>query len=364
MSSKSTRRDFLKGKSATRTVRDLAQGAMAAHGAAGPGMPPPAASYLIQVTRRAMACQFEVSLNAGQYAQGTEAALEALEIVSALEDQMSVFRPESEISRLNRTAADAPVELEPRLFGLLELAWRLSEETGGAFDVTSAPLWKAWGFARREGAVPSENELARALACVGARLVELDPEHRSVRFLKPGVAINLGSIAKGEALDRCAEHLADAGVEDFLLEGGQSSVLARGTRMEPSGEPGGWVVGVRDPVRPNTRLAEIRLSDQALATSGSARQYFRHQGRRLGHILDPRSGQPAEGVYSATVVASTAAVADALATAFCVMGPEAALAHCQSRPELAAMLVCPGPRGSGVEIVSSGFDEDRLKMLV
>lgn len=378
MARKSTRRDFLQGRSAADAAADLGQRAAEKAACGKPPVDAGGRSYLIHVTRRAMACEFEVTLNAGQYEGGTAAALDALELVSDLEEQMSVFRPESEISRLNRTAAGDPlgaaaVPVEPRLFELLQLAWQISKETDGALDVTSGPLWKAWGFARREGAMPSDEELADALGRVGAGLVELVAEHRSIRFLKPGVELNLASIGKGYALDRSAESLLAAGVRDFLLHGGQSSVLARGRRMEPARpgkpaaapeQPSGWVVGLRDPVRPNIRLAEIRLVDQALATSGSARQYFRHQGRRYGHIIDPRNGQPAEGVYSATVVAPTAALADALATAFCVMGPESAISYCHERPQLAVVLVCPGPQGSGVQLHSAGFEEGRLDILV
>jgi len=360
MARKTTRRDFFRGRSAAEAAADLA----GRTGAAGPSSHPDEKSYLIHVTRRAMACQFELDLNAGQYPQGTTAAQNALKLVSQLEEQLSVFRPESEISRLNRTAADAPVQVEPRLFELLKISAEVSDETGGAFDVTSGPLWKAWGFARRQGAVPGEDAIAEALSRVGRELVELDADRHRVRFRKPGVELNLGSIGKGYALDRAAERMIEEGVGDFLLHGGQSSVLAHGRRLERSADrQAGWTVGLRDPVRPNTRLAEIRLVDQALATSGSARQYFRHEGRRYGHIVDPRSGRPAEGVYSATVVAPTAAVADALATAFCVMGADAALAHCSRRPELAVVLVCPGPQGSGVQIHQAGFEEGRLKLL-
>lgn len=365
MARKSTRRDFLSGRSAADAAADLGERMLGPEGSAGPSVQSMGKSYLIHVTRRAMACEFQVDLNAGQYPQGTPAALKALELISHLEDQMSVFRPESEISRLNRTAAEGPVQVESRLFDLLALAWRLNEETAGAFDVTSGPLWRAWGFARRQGSVPSAEELTDALERTGAGLVELDEDVRTVRFGKPGMEINLGSIGKGYALDRAAERLLEAGVGDFLLHGGQSSVLARGRRMEPSAPEGaGWKVGLRDPVRPNTRLAEIRLVDQALATSGSARQYFRHAGRRYGHILDPRSGWPAEGVYSATVLAPEAALADALATAFCVMGPDATLDYCQDRPELSAVLVCPGPQGSGVQLHTVGFEDGRIELMV
>ena len=368
MSRKSSRRDFLRGRSAARAVADLAQKAVPG-GADDPWLAlTTAESYLVEVSRRAMACQFEVFLNAGQYEQGTEAALEALDLVEALEEQMSVFRPTSEISRLNRLAAEGPVEVEPRLFELLERALELHAATGGAFDVTSGPLWKAWGFARRAGRVPDDEELAEAMRNVGSHLVELDREQRTVRFRQPGVELSLGSIGKGYALDRCREVLTGAGVQDFLLHGGQSSVLAGGSRLlahEAGAEavPFGWSVGLGHPTRRGRRLAEIRLQDRALATSGTRTQYFRHKGRRYGHILDPRTGRPADGLLSATVLAPSAAEADALSTAFYVMGAEAALAYCRNRPELAAALVSGADGPDGLQIHSIGHEEDELRLV-
>jgi len=367
MGRESNRRDFLRGKAAARAVADLARQAVSGAGADAWPAGTDEDAYLVRIRRSAMATEFEVYLNAGQYEGGTEAALEALDLVEALEDQMSVFRPTSEISRLNRRGAQGPVEVEPRLFELLELAIRLHAETDGAFDVTSGPLWRAWGFARREGRIPSAEELAEAMEPVGSHLVELDAEHGTVRFRRAGVELNLGSIGKGYALDRCAESLVEAGVGDFLLHGGQSSVLAQGSRLpiRPSHDApsAGWIVGVPDPTRRDRRLAELRLEDRALATSGTQTQYFRHRGRRYGHILDPRTGQPAEGLLSATVVAPSGAAADALSTAFYVMGADQALDYCRSRPDLGAVLICPADRPGGLEIRSVGLEEDELRVL-
>jgi FAD:protein FMN transferase len=313
-------------------------------------------NQLVHVSRRAMACEFEVCLPAQQFARGAEAVLQALDLVEQLEAQLSVFLASSEISRINSAAAQGDVEVEPRLFELLELAMRLYRETGGAYDVTAGPLWEAWGFARRAGAVPSEGQLAEARRCVGGNLVELDGRRRTVRFVRPGVQLNLGSIGKGLAVDRCAERLIEAGLSDFLIHGGQSSVLARGSRG-PSQNPAagkGWTVGVRDPLRLDGRLGQLRLADRALGTSGAQFQSFRHQGRRYGHILDPRTGQPAEGVLSATVLAPSAALADGLSTAFYVLGPAAAEAYCREHAEVAAVLICPARCPAGWQIHTAG----------
>ena len=368
MSAKSTRRDFLRGKSASDAVTDAMQAALPDSDPAIPAGPPASRPYMVHVSRRAMACEFEVTCNAGQYQNQTEAALDVLDLVESLEGEMSVFRDTSQISRINREAATRPVTVDGWLFELLEQALELHDRTEGAFDITSAPLWRVWGFARRQGAVPDEKQLAEALESVGSRFVKLDRQAKTVRFLKNNVEINFGSIGKGYALDRCDQMLLDAGIDDFLLHGGQSSVLARGSRLAGSDSssekpPAGWTVGIGDPLRPGRRLAEIRLVDRALATSGSAAQFFRHGGRRYSHVLDPRTGQPAQGVLSVTVLGSSAALTDALATAFFVLGPDWAFKYCSTSPELAAIFVCPAPQGPGVRISSAGLQEGDLRIV-
>ena len=357
MKRQTPRRDFLLGK--------LAGGGP--EGGRSDNTPPPSrsaeGSYLLHITRAAMACEFEICLPAPRYAGHTEVALEALDLVEQLESQMSVFRQSSEICRINRTAAQRAVEVEPRLFKVLEAAMELYRQTEGAYDITAGPLWEVWGFARRAGAIPSPEQLAEARSRVGGHLVELDPERETIRFLRPGVQLSLGSVGKGYAVDRCGEQLRIGGVCDFLIHGGNSSVLARGSRDAVEGDrssladtttgtvPGeaaghrgeGWTVGIRDPLHPERRLGELRLCDRALGTSGAQFQSFRHRGRRYGHILDPRTGWPAEGVLSVTVLAPTAARADALSTAFYVMGPRAAVAWCREHPEIAAVVVLSGP---------------------
>ena len=321
---------------------------------------------LIHVSRRAMACEFEVRFPAERYQQGTESALEALDLVEAWEEEISYFRPTSQLSRINLLAAEEPVEVSPSLFELLHLAMTLYAETQGAYDVTSAPLWEAWGFARRAGEIPTEAQLAEARSRVGSHLVELDPARRTVRFRQPGVRINLGSIGKGQALDVCGQRLLSLGMADFLLHGGQSSVLARGlrTRGLPEGSPSTlrcWEVGIRDPRQPSRRLGVVRIHDRALGTSSGQFQSFRHQGRRYGHILDPRSGWPAEGVLATTVVAPTAALADALSTAFYVMGTDRSLDYCRAHPEIGAVLVCPGPGDGRVKVHAAGLDDSEFE---
>jgi thiamine biosynthesis lipoprotein len=198
---------------------------------------------------------------------------------------------------------------------------------------------------------------------VGRCWLELDPSASAIRFRKPGVEINLGAIGKGYALDRCAELFAQAGVLDYVIHGGQSSVLARGSRVGRAADDSGWTVGLRHPLRAEQRYVEIDLQDRALGTSGSGNQFFHHRGRRYGHVLDPRTGWPAEGVLSCTVLAPSAAIADALSTAFFVMGVDRAREYCRSRDDLAALMICPGARSGSVETHAIGLSEGDWRRL-
>jgi thiamine biosynthesis lipoprotein len=318
-------------------------------------------ALLVSVRRRAMACEFEVQLAATRDDDSMEHVFAALDLVEALESQLTVYRDDSEIIRINRIAAKEAVPVEARLFELLQRVAAICRDTGGALDITSGPLSAAWGFSRREGRVPSDAAIATARECVGMEHVVLDDARHTISFRRPGISINLNSCGKGFALDRMAELLAEHGVDDYLLHGGKSSVLARGDQPGRGGD--GWTIGVRHPLRPAERLGEFRLHDRALATSGSGTQFFIRRGKRYGHILDPRTGRPAEGLYSATVLAPTAAEADALSTAFYVMGPDETSAYCSSHAEIGALLVGPADREGGVQLHGFGLHDDEWRPL-
>lgn len=361
---KTSRRDFLKGRATVAAVEDLLDRV--------PGETPPVkplsqsasererATYLVQISRRAMATDFQIYLNAQHDDDAAEAAVEALDLVDLLEDQMTVYREHSEISEINRRAFAEAVVVEPLLFELLCHAANLSRETSGAFDITSGPLSKLWGFHRRQGRFPQQHEIEEVLNRVGSQHLELDRSGWTIRFLHEGVEINLGAIGKGYALDRCSELLREADVNDFLMHGGQSSIVAFGSRAGIAEEQSGWKVAVRHPLKPDIRVAELRLRNQALGTSGSGTQFFHHRGQRYGHVLDPRTGWPAQGVLSATVLAASAADADALATAFYVTGIDGAAAYCRDHPGISALLICPTQRSGGISLHVLGMDDETL----
>ncbi len=289
--------------------------------------------YWIHVHRSAMACRFEITLPAEDH-RGVDVGRHALDQIDQLEDQLTVFRETSEISFINRTAAERPVQVEAQLFELLLLSQRIHRETDGAFDITSGPLTRCWGFFKRQGRLPDPAELDAAGKCIGMDQVVLDIEHKTVMFARTGVEFNLGSIGKGYALDAVAIRMRRQGSQAALLSGGSSSVLALG----PPAANEGWMVGLRHPQHRDQRWATVRLRNCAMATSGSGEQFFEIAGQRHGHILDPRTGMPVRGRASVTVIAPTAACADALATAFSVGGPELAERYCGQHSEVLALI--------------------------
>jgi thiamine biosynthesis lipoprotein len=310
---------------------------------------------VLRVSRRAMATQFEILLPVGT-SFGQVAAIAALDLIEELEEQLSVYRDHSEVSRLNALAFDEAVPVEGRLFELLERAAHLTKETQGAFDIASGAMIKAWGFYQRQGRVPTPSEQAEAMNRSGTRFVVLEREERRVRYLRAGLVINLGGIGKGYALDRAAELLQQRwGITSALLHGGASSVYAIGT---PPGQPRGWPIAVKHPWEPERRLGTIYLKDAGMGTSAATFQHFKYNGRTLGHLLDPRTGWPAELVQQVSVLAPTAAEADALSTAFFVLGAEPTARFCYTHPDVRALLLPVGTE----QPLSWNIDPTRLKL--
>jgi thiamine biosynthesis lipoprotein len=297
-----------------------------------------------------MATTFEILLPFGTPHAG-EAANAALDEIDRLEDQLTIYRDSSEVSRLNRLAAFTALHVEEGLFELLQLAKTISEETGGAHDIGTGALVKTWGFFQGPPRVPSAEEIAAAQACSGMRNIVLDARIQSVRYLKSGLEVNLGSIGKGYALDEAARVLrSEWGIESALLHGGHSSVYAIGSAPD---DGRGWEIGLKHPWDSERQLGTVRLCDEGLGTSAATFRHLEHDGRKLGHILDPRTGWPAEEIASATVLAPTAAQADALATAFYVLGVEGARAYCEAHPDIRALLLPAGP-GAALNSLARG----------
>ena len=260
-----------------------------------------ACGHWIHVHRRAMACRFEITLPA---ADGVfvPAAMRALDEIDSLEQELSVFIPTSAISGVNRDAANGPVAIPAYVAELLADCQRVHRDTGGAFDVTTTPLSRCWGFLRREGRVPRLEAIEDARRQVGFGAVHVSSDPPSVTFSRPGIEVSLGAVGKGYALDRARSVLSASGVQHALLSGGGSSISTLGGRGD------GWVVDVVSPLRTGRPIATLSLRNAALGTSGAGEQFVVQDGRRYGHVIDPRTGWPVDGTLSASVVSSDAAV--------------------------------------------------------
>jgi thiamine biosynthesis lipoprotein len=260
----------------------------------------------------------------------------------AINDALSTYQADAEISRLNARAGDAELVLSERFAEVLDTALRVGRISGGAYDVTVGPLVDLWGFgvADFRGSVPAPEAIDEARAAVGADRLGWDAETR--RLQRPaGMRIDLSSVAKGYAVDRVSELLANAGVANSLVEIG-GELRARGER--PEGGP--WRLAVESPDPAQGRIVDaLVVSDASVATSGDYRNYFEVDGRRYSHLVDPRTGYPVDHeLVSVTVIADDCMLADALATALIVLGLDDAQVVAR-REGIAAQFVTAGEGG-------------------
>lgn len=380
----SSRRDFLLGRALGRSIEHQLEKSIEAASPLDSSVyqgnaSHPNSGYLEQFAKNAMACEFEFSFNLGQYPQASSVAGEAFQELDRLEAQMTVYRDDSEISRVNLVGHQHPVVISAPLIQLLQRAKNLTRITQGAFDVTSGHLSQLWGFERRAGKVPQASDIQSALQLVGDHQVLIDEAASTVALQQEGVKINLGGIGKGFALDELAQLFADHAIHDFVLHGGQSSLLVRGSagsnetvnQESADGENvttidsgAGWRIGITHPNLPEVRLAEVTLRNCALGTSGTARQGFFHRGKRYGHVIDPRTGWPAGHFLSSTVIADRAETADALATAFFVMSLDEIEAVCASHPEISAIIVhSDQPNSPHVNVTTLNVPDDDWRLV-
>jgi thiamine biosynthesis lipoprotein len=297
-----------------------------------------------------MATRFEVLLHGRSPASLRAAGEEALDEVERLEAQLSLYRPSSEIARVNALAARQPVRVSPPVFQLLSHAQKLHRETGGAFDITIAPLVRCWGFMGGSGHLPDPALLAQARSLVGMGHIVLDEDHFSVRFDTEGVMVDLGAIGKGYAIDCAVQTLREAGIGSALIHGGTST--AYGLGRPPEGE--GWKVAIAAPPtvggeeRPSP--ATVLLRDEAVSVSAIWGRSFEAGGRSYGHVLDPRTGEPIFNPVLAAVVLPSATETDALSTALLVAGEKGRIGGL--RPGMRSLLVMR--EGVGDSYFSSG----------
>ena len=262
------------------------------------------------------------------YDKDLKAELEAE--LAKVDASLSMFNPQSTISRINRNETD---EVDEMLSEVLELSFTIYKATNGAFDPTVAPLVNAWGFGFKSGQMPDSTQVDSLLALVGLSHIHLDGNKLTKD--NPLSILDFSAIAKGYGVDRAAQVLRDKGIKDFMIEIG-GEIVTEG--VNEKGEP--WRIGINKPdddsTSTNTELQDvITISGKAIATSGNYRNYYIKDGRKIAHTINPKTGYPAQqDILSSTVIAPTCAEADAFATAFMVLGTEGAKQVLEKQPQL------------------------------
>ena len=278
-----------------------------------------------------MGTRVSVELWHEDQAAALELVARVLDEYRRIDTEMSTYKADSEISRVNDRAAAQPVPVGPELFELLERAQALSIASGGAFDITYESVGYLYDFRARRR--PQDAEITAGLPQIDYRLVRLDPDTGTIAFSVPGVRINLGGIAKGHAVERGAEILRAAGVEHALLSaGGDTRVLG-----DRRGQP--WIVGIRHPRADDAVVTRLPIVDEAISTSGDYERFFEEDGKRYHHIINPATGRPSEGILSATVVGPDATLTDGLSTTLFVLGVERGLEVIESFDGYEAIVV-------------------------
>ena len=273
-----------------------------------------------------------------------EAIKEAFDAIKKVDELMSTYKPESEISILNRQGEN---HLSPQTSQIIQEAIKFSEMTEGAFDITCRPLINLWKRAKKEAKIPTLQEIEEAKRLVSYKKIALEDD--LVKLQQPGMQIDLGGIAKGWAVDKAIQALKKRGVRAALINAG-GDLYALGRR----GLWKKWEVGIQHPRDQEKILTTLEVSDKGVATSGDYRRYFTLEGRRFSHIVDPRTGETVEEVpMSVTVVAPDATTADALATGIFVLGPEEGMKLIESLPGIEGLIVSEGMRMDS----SSGWGE-------
>jgi len=290
--------------------------------------------------RYMMGTSIEVQAFGGDEPARKAAIDEAFAAFAEVDRLMSNYRDDSELALVNRRAAGGPIEVSEPMFRVLEAGRQVSAASNGAFDVTVGPLVKLWGFHDRQPHLPTAGEFAAVRPLVDYRNLLLNSTERAVRFSRPGVEIDLGGIAKGFAVEVAAGILRRRGLGGFIDAGGNQYLL--GT---PIGKRA-WTVGIKDPDRPERVIGVVETAETSVSTSADSYNFLIANGRRYGHILDPRTLEPSNASLSATVFSRDGTLADAMSKAAFILGPKAGLALVDSFAGLSAVIAYRKPDGA------------------
>jgi thiamine biosynthesis lipoprotein len=284
-------------------------------------------------TEAIMGTRIYVEVWSDDPAKGDAAIDAVMDEMRRIDNLMSHYKPESQLSQINARAVQEPVQVDPELFDLIKLSTHFSEITEGAFDITYASVGHLYDF--RHHVKPTEDQIKAALPGVNWRNMLLDPVQHTVRFEHAGMRIDLGGIGKGYAVDRGIAILQARGFQHALVTaGGDSRII--GDRM---GRP--WFIGIRNPDDEHKVVTRIPIVNSAMSTSGDYERYFDEGGVRYHHIIDPRTGHSASKVRSATILGPTATETDGMSKTAFVLGPEKALEIINRMPQYDAVFVTP-----------------------
>lgn len=257
-----------------------------------------------------------------------DAVMDEMRRIDAL---MSPFKPDSELSRINREAAQKPIVISQEMFDLIARSLEFSKLSGGAFDITFSSVGYLYDY--REHIKPSDAEIAKALPGVNYRHLLLDRKRRSIHFARSGVRIDLGGIAKGYAVDNCIGLLKKRGITNAIVTAGGDSRLLGDRRGRP------WRVGIRDPRQRDGVAMVLPLVDVAISTSGDYERYFEVDGVRHHHIINPKTGKSASGVRSVTVIGPDGVTTEGLTKSVFILGPKKGLRLIESLPNVDAIVI-------------------------
>src|SRR5262245_12644347 len=278
-----------------------------------------------------MGTRVSVELWADDAARGRELVAEIMREYHRIDDAMSTYKPDSEISRVNAHAAEAPMRISEELFNLVERSLELSVASDGAFDITYDSVGYLYDFRAHQR--PTDRQIEEHLGAVDYRHVVLDRAKRTIFFKTQGVRINLGGIAKGYVVEHAAAMLRERGVEHALLNAGGDTRVIGDRRGQP------WIVGIRHPRAADEVVTRLPLVDEAISTSGDYERYFEENGRRYHHIINPATGRPTEGILTVTVIGPDGTLTDGLDTAIFVLGVERGLELIEHYPEYETIIV-------------------------
>jgi len=302
---------------------------------------------MVRLARYAMGARFEAVLFGEDETQMRAAGEAALDEIEYYSSYLDLFRKDSFLSFINRTAYEKPVRIDGDLMELIEHCLDVSRLSEGAFDITVGPLMECWGFHNGRPSVPKQAMLDTIRTKVGFEKLFIDKDQSTVRFTEPEMRIDFGAVAKGFALDRAGEILKESGPLAALIHGGTSSVLAIGA---PPGEDG-WKVALKAPSKDESALKIVTLHDCALSVSAPHGRSFIEQGEMLGHVMDPVKGAPVKSADLAAVVCKSAAKADAWSTAFLVLAPDAPEKIDMTRNDMTALIHRKNRFGDSTQLI-------------